>query len=51
MGVPNGCIVTRGELETIRFQLTGVVLNTAGDVLESGIAQRKFRFSVVQRLL
>lgn len=50
MGVPNGCIVTRGELETIRFQLTGV-LNTAGDVLESGIAQRKFRFSVVQRLL
>ena len=51
MGVPNGCIVTRGELETIRFQLTGVVLNTAGGVLESGIAQRKFRFSVVQRLL
>ena len=37
-----------GELETIRFQLTGVVLNTAGDVLESGIAQRKFRFSVLQ---
>ena len=35
--------------ETIRLQLTGVVLSMAGNVLGSGTVQRKFKFSVVQR--
>ena len=46
VGVQNGCIVTRGDLETIRLQLEGV-LKMAGGVLGSGTVQRKFRF--VQR--
>ena len=49
VGVQNGCIVTRGDLETIRLQLAGVVLSMAGSVLGPGTVQRKFRFSVVQR--
>ena len=39
----------KGDLETIRLQLAGVVLNMAGGVLASDVVQRKFRFSVVQR--
>ena len=47
-GVRKASIVIRGDLETTRLQLAGV-LNTAGGVLERGAVQRKFRFSVVQR--
>ena len=47
--VCNGCIVTRGDLETIKLQLAGVVLNMPGGVLGSGTVQSKFKFSVVQR--
>ena len=39
----------KGDLETIRLQLAGVVLSMAGSVLGPGTVQRKFRFSVVQR--
>ena len=39
----------KGDLETIRLQLAGVVLSMAGSVLGSGTVQRKFKFSVVQR--
>ena len=38
-----------GDLETLRVQLVDV--NMAGVVLGSGIVQRKFKFSVVQRLV
>ena len=48
VGVCNGCIVTRGDLETIKLQPAGVVLNQPGGVLGSGTVQRKFKFSVVQ---
>ena len=51
VGVPNGCTVTRRDPETIRLQLAGIVLSTTGAVLGSGIAQRKFKFPVVQRLV
>ena len=44
--VCNGCIVTRGDLETIKLQLAGVVLNMPGGVLGSGTVQRKCKFSV-----
>ena len=51
VGVPNGCTVTRRDPETIRLQLAGIVLSNTGAVLGSGIAQRKFKFPVVQRLV
>ena len=44
VGVCNGCVVTRGDLETIKLQPAGVVLNQPGGVLGSGTVQRKFRF-------
>ena len=47
--VCNGCIVTRGDLETIKLQLAGVVLNMAVGVLGSGMLQRKSKFSVILR--
>lgn len=49
VGVQNGCIGTRGDFETVRLQLAGVVLNTVGGVLGSGTIQRKLKISVVQR--
>ena len=39
VGVRNGCIVTRGNLETIRLQLAGVVLNAL--VVSLGLVQFK----------
>ena len=49
VGVRNGCIVTRGDLENIRLLLVGIVLSTAGGVLGSATVQGKLMFSVVLR--
>ena len=49
IGIQNGCIVVRGDLENIRVLLVGIVLSTAGGVLGSATVQRKLMFSVVQR--
>ena len=51
VGVWNGCIVTREDLETIRLQLAEFALNKANGVLGSGTVQRKFKFLVEQRYL
>ena len=49
VGIQSGSIVASEDFETIRLQLSGVVLNMAAGVLGSGTVQSKFKFSVVQR--
>lgn len=49
VGVQKGCGVTRGNVETIRLQLAGGVLQTVRVVLGSGTVQGKFRLLVVQQ--
>ena len=46
--IKNGCMITTGDLETIRLKLAGV-LNMAGGALGSDTVQTKLNISVVER--